>query len=177
MELCFWRDFSEVSLSFSMWLVSLSNILLSCSLMVRTPCLRISFSLASVYNRRLATASSPIDCLYSSMVSLLPKMSLTFSGALPLKNRITGSSLTVSLFNASSLSELSFASSFFLTSSMSSANAPIRSAMLCLLSFIFFSSLVYVCPFRCHSRPSRFRFFHLRRRMTPWLGAVARTTP
>ena len=177
MALCFWRDFSEASLSFSMWLVSLSNILLSCSLMVRTPCLRISFSLASVYNRRLATASSPIDCLYSSMASLLPKMALTFSGALPLKNRITGSSFASSLFNASFLSGLSFASSFFLISSMSTANAPIRSVKFCLLSFIFFSSLVYVCPFRCHCLPSRFRFLHLRHWMRPWLGAAARTTP
>lgn len=120
---------------------------------------------------------SPIDCLYSSMASLLPKMALTFSGALPLKNCITGSSFASSLFNASFLSGLSFASSFFLTSSMSTANAPIRSVKFCLLSFIFFSFLVYVCPFRCHSHPSRFRFLHLRRRMTPWLGVAARTTP
>ena len=140
------------------------------------PRLRISLSLASVYACKLTIISSPNDFLYASMVSLLMKMPLIFSGVLLPKKRMTGSSFTARLFTASSLSETSFAASIFLISSMSSANAPIRSDIFCKLSFIFSSFWVYTCSFPCRSRPSRYRFLHRLHRMKPWLGEVGRTT-
>ena len=176
MKPCFCRAFCETCLSFSTWSVSTSNILYSKSLVVGMPRLRISLSLASVYSCKLTIISPPNDFLYASMVSLLPKIPLMFSGVLPPKKRMIGSSFTASLFTVSSLSEASFVASIFLISSMSSANTPIRSDMFCKLSFIFSSFWVYTCSSPCHSRSIRFRFLHLHRRMKPWLGEVGRTT-
>lgn len=80
--------------------------------------MHMSLLVASVYSSKLTITPSHSD-FYNFRWLLCSRKSHRCPGALPPKNRTTGSSFTASLFNTSSLSESPRASSFFLISSMS----------------------------------------------------------